>query len=91
MTPKEKAGELFDRFCDVENLGVQGNYNGTWNWNSFLYRKQAKECALIAIDELIKNQEKITKNINRHLSIANIEIQDTGSFWEEVKHEINNL
>lgn len=55
------------------------------------YHLPAKWCALIAVDELIKNQEKITKNINRHLSIANIEIQDTGSFWQEVKHEIEKL
>jgi hypothetical protein len=91
MTPKEKAKELFDKFSDIDHLGILGKYNGTWEFSSSLWRKQAKECALIAVDELIKNQEKITKNINRYLSIANIEIQDAGNFWKEVKQEIEKL
>jgi hypothetical protein len=53
MTPKEKAFELFTKFADIEHLGVYGDYNGTWEWSSSLWRKQAKQCALIAVDEII--------------------------------------
>jgi hypothetical protein len=53
MTPKEKAFELFTKFADIEHLGVYGNYNGTWEWSSSLWRKQAKESAIIAVDEMI--------------------------------------
>ncbi len=81
MTPKEKAQELFDKYYIICQEFTQEIQCGI----------QAKQCAIIAVDELIKNQEKITKNINRYLSIANIEIQDTGSFWQEVKHEISKL
>jgi hypothetical protein len=91
MTPKEKAGQLVQKYAiklPLENYGRVDKQNGLiiLDYNIDV----AKQCALIAVDELIKNQEKITKNINRHLSIANIEIQDTGNFWIEVKQEIEN-
>jgi hypothetical protein len=77
MTPKEKAEQLVDLYYPL--------------FTHSMAIIDAKQCALIAVDELIKNQEKITKNLNRHLSIANIEIQDTGSFWQQVKQEIKKL
>ena len=40
MTPKEKAIELVNRFTDVED--------------GEMYIGKAKQCALIAVDELIK-------------------------------------
>jgi hypothetical protein len=82
MTPKEKAQEIFDKY----HFSFAGVISGEEDWE-FL----ANQCALIAVDELIKNQEKITKNINRYLSIANIEIQDIGDFWQEVKQEMEKL
>jgi hypothetical protein len=84
MTPKDKAQELVDKFIEhtMEFDELDGYVEDKDN---------AKQCALIAVDELIKNQEKITKNLNRYLSIANIEIQDTGDFWQEVKQEIEKL
>ena len=54
MTTQKKAQELFNKFADIEHLGVQGNYNGTWEWSSSLWRQQAKQCALVAVDEIIK-------------------------------------
>jgi hypothetical protein len=53
MTPKEKAFELFTKFAGIEHLGVYGEYDGTWEWSSSLWRKQAKESAIIAVDEII--------------------------------------
>jgi hypothetical protein len=82
MTPKEKAEELFGKFADIEHLGVYGDYNGTWEWSSSLWRKQAKESALIAIDEII-NCDCFFKTL-----------EDTKAFtkyWYEVKHEIEKL
>ena len=46
MTPKEKAKELVDKMW-VYSLP---NANGSWN--------NAKRCALIAVDELIKETGK---------------------------------
>jgi transcription termination factor NusB len=75
MTPKEKAQELVDKM-----------YHYQWR-----EKERAKECVLIAVDEIINNQKKITKNINKHLSTVNIEIQDTSNYWDEVKQEIEKL
>jgi|LakMenE18May11ns_1017448.scaffolds.fasta_scaffold9048266_2 hypothetical protein len=40
MTPKEKAQELIDKFIQLEN--------------GELYIRTAKQCAIIAVDEMIK-------------------------------------
>ncbi len=78
MTPREKAEQLFGKFADIEHLGVYGDYNGTWEWSSSLWRKQAKESALIAVDEIINSTswQYITNGLD---------------YWNEVKHEIEKL
>jgi hypothetical protein len=78
MTAKEKAQELFNKFADIEHLGVYGEYDGTWEWSSSLWRQQAKECALIAVDEI------------RHL-MNRLQNYEEAVFWNEVKHEIEKL
>jgi len=80
MTPKEKAFELFTKFADIEHLGVYGDYNGTWEWSSSLWRKQAKESALIAIEFAI---EFAGGDMNEQF--------DKILYLVEVKHEIENL
>ena len=77
MTPKEKAFELFTKFADIEHLGVYGSYDGTWEWSSSLWRKQAKESAIIAVDEII--------DLVKHIDV------DSEDYWNEVKHEIEKL
>jgi hypothetical protein len=46
MTPKEKAKELFDKY----KLSFAGEISNDEDWESL-----AKQCAFIAIDELILN------------------------------------
>jgi hypothetical protein len=77
MTPREKAEELFGKFADIEHLGVYGDYNGTWEWSSSLWRKQAKESALIAV------------NVVLNLCWGNNQVGI--NHWNEVKHEIEKL
>ena len=67
MTPKEKAEEL-----------VHKMYAG---FVHDLYSYKAKQCALIAVDEII-NSVVIT-----NLTIA----QNQFDYWEEVKQEIEKL
>jgi hypothetical protein len=43
MTPKEKAGQLFFKYRNLENK------------DSFINNYNAKKCALIAVDEIINN------------------------------------
>ena len=76
MTPKEKAGELVDKFYQTtpneyfvnEPIGIKGRYK---SW------EQAKQCALIAVDEI--------------LSIIWWSYDNDKFFWQDVKQEIENL
>ena len=82
MTPKEKAEELVDKFYQTtpneyfvnEPIGIKGRYK---SW------EQAKQCALIAVDEIIKTGP--LKMIDWG------EIISDKPFWQEVKQEIERL
>jgi hypothetical protein len=67
---KEKAKELVDKMKLC--LFSDGDYD-------------AQQCALIAIDEMIKEMTDLYKS---HNSIDNF---NRLNFWFEVKREINNL
>jgi hypothetical protein len=75
LTAKEKAKELVDRY-------------NKFDFNTIVVSTQkeyAKQCALIAVDEMIKEMTDLYKS---HNSIDNF---NRLSFWFEVKKEINNL
>ena len=44
MTAKEKANELFDKYNELLSIHI---FNGTFDI--------AKQCALVAVDEMLKN------------------------------------
>ena len=68
MTPKEKAEELFAKyaFLTISDMSDE-NFN------------QTKQCALIAVDEVL-NEENHFIQTDAHLL-----------YWEQVKQEIKNL
>ncbi len=68
MTPKEKAIELLDKMYGYEL--------------DYMTEGQAKQCALIAVDEIL---DVINKN---DVDIWNIDIL---KYWREVKQEIEKL
>lgn len=72
MTPKEKAQELVSMFVTINLSQVNDLVDG-------IRIRLAKECALIAVDE-------ITKYLNDIL-LPN----PFGQYWQEVKQEIHNL
>jgi len=76
MTPKEKAQELIDKMERPLNDDYVVDYNPYY-----------KECALIAVNEIISN------NFYDKTSIPHIGIKyfESNSYWEEVKKEIENL
>ena len=67
MTPKDKAIELYIKYIDAyNNINLQvSDY------------KFAKQCALIAVDEIIKD-----KKMFNQISVE---------YWEDVKQEIEKL
>lgn len=79
MTPKEKAKALVERFrmnvVDWEGCSINGH--------------KAKQCALIAVDELINEYES---NICYRGYDNDWEMWDMErDYWIEVKQEIENL
>jgi hypothetical protein len=72
MTPKEKAEELVDKFRNEITSFLGDN----------MKKINAKKCALVAVDELIKIHYLLTTTHDTSPSI---------NYWKEVKKEIQNL
>ncbi len=82
MTPKEKAIELIDKFEDFVDYQED---------DCFTQREKilinAKICALIAVDEILKSKKQ---NII-HFYRCGDEFCECGGYWQEVKQEICDL
>jgi hypothetical protein len=84
MTPKEKAKKIVDRHCSV----IQ-----SWNLDSnFSLFYISKQCALIAVDEILNYLGIIEQNETSDFSFGgSYQGDDYFKYWQEVKHEINQL
>ena len=71
MTPKEEAKELVNKFIDPVR----------WKLGQENVSQRAKECALIAVDEIINSI------VIFDLTAA----ENQFTYWEEVKQEIEKL
>ncbi len=82
MTPKEKAQELTDAFYQylpIEQHVITSDRELSWEYDGW---ENAKQCALIAIEEIIKaNPYEINKT----------DMDSTIDYWQEVKQEIEKL
>ena len=85
MTPKEKAEDLVQKFIDIENMGRFSDNNGFSSWSTTVLMKQAKECIMITVHELIKEQSKGAEYKSARYQDERI------LFWLEVKQEIEKL
>jgi hypothetical protein len=73
MTPIEKANELYSKFDNLFNKDFM---------LPIVYDNQLKECALIAVDEIINNS----------LEYMGCDLNDGEIiYWQEVKQEIEKL
>lgn len=82
MTPKEKAKELVDKFYQTTPNETWINEPSGEFMETYTAWGQAKQCALIAVDELIKIHYLLTTTHDTSPSI---------NYWKEVKQEIQNL
>jgi hypothetical protein len=71
MTAKEKAKELFNKMYNTDD--PMGNYPMCFD--------TAKQCALLAIDEILESHYKLLSGVNT----------TTYKYWQEVKQEIEKL
>jgi hypothetical protein len=74
MTPKEKAIELFNKYA---------TYVVMWTGGVEVEKQNCKQCALIAVDEILSDY----KNYLLH---ENTEYKGL-MYWQEVKNEIEKL
>jgi hypothetical protein len=72
MTPREKADELYSKYDDLLNKDFM---------NPIVFDNQLKQCALIAVDELIEVAS----------DYCDFDETITKKYWQEVKNEIENL
>jgi hypothetical protein len=75
MTPKEKAEELFMIYVNKGMSQIKPVINRV------IRKEMAKQCALIAVDEILK----------QCFDYRDIDLQASYDYWNEVKTEINNL
>jgi hypothetical protein len=80
MTPKEKAKRLVENYCHKISL---------FSSLEIHYIELAKQCALIAVDEVIKSIPCIPSPIPcEDINDCTIQARE---FWQEVKKEIEKL
>ena len=77
MTPKEKAKELFLKFRQIP---PSSPYTGVDDG-------EAKQCALIAVDEIIKR----TRSVDTMPPNCQKIDDNTKEYWQQVKQEIEWL
>jgi hypothetical protein len=88
MTPKEKAEELVKKF---------GTYAVMWSGGIEVERQNVKQCALIAVDEIILSApfEPVDTDWDEAGASAQYwypqKLEDSAKWWGEVKQEIEKL
>ena len=76
MTPKEKAEELVKKY-EIQFL----------SFGDYLPTIKAKKCALIAVDEILKELTYTENYVEDNMGRISIYIK----YWQEVKQEIEKL
>jgi hypothetical protein len=75
MTPKEKAKELVEDMHDAPEIG---------------YNEHAKQCALIAVDEILNTLKIFPEEDTTSKSVINFSVSRI-IYWVQVKKEIEKL
>ena len=91
MTPKEKAEELVKKYEDYV-CGYVGSSMLTNTEYPEQILKQAKQCALIAVDEIIESEPILPNNskpFGEKIQSIRHNFIDANNFWQEVKNELN--
>jgi hypothetical protein len=79
MTPKEKAKELIEMF--IFFASNEGTTEDGFIYSDEMQMFNAKQCALIAVDEMLGLGAIVGSDLSDSFYI----------YWEEVKQEIKNL
>jgi hypothetical protein len=82
ISPKEKADELVKKMYNTEHCGIEHFPNKRYCDCTEMNLYQAKQCALIAVDEILENFGTLTEGKKHYVAYCTIE------FYQEVKQEI---
>jgi hypothetical protein len=82
MTPKEKAIELVEMFMNIKKQKL-ADY-------SIIYHPTAKQCALIAVNEILSSFSNIYDDFVVEPSVVG-GYKNMKKYWEQVKQEIEQL
>lgn len=94
MSPKEKALEL------IGNMGFSTGVSMDAKTGEFrsMYRNQyAKQCALVAVDEIINSEPRHPSNIDwddcggTHQYYYEAQREEAAKYWQEVKQELDKM
>jgi hypothetical protein len=86
LTPKEKAKQLIDRYLNEEiNFPYIDSEDGRCIGAGYMTYNSAKQCALIAVDEILNNFGLISMGKQHYCAYYTIQ------YYEEVKKEIEAL
>jgi len=91
MTSKEKAQELVDKYHKCCNCTIAGA--------SSIFKSIAKQCALIAVDEILTYHDSLfecgLKNVHQTFEtpteIYNDVMNPQKKYWQQVRKEIKSL
>ena len=78
MKPQEKAKQLYDKYDQIFIDDEDEHYIG-------MVERISKQCALIAVNQLINNQ----MSMSVYYDI--MEVGDNVIYWQQVKEEIEKL
>jgi hypothetical protein len=84
MTLQEKAKELVAKYQNID-IEIGGQYDGYLTMNL----QDAKQCALVAVDEILKASP--SKPIESDNGSYSSDIIESIEYWQEVKTEIEKL
>ena len=87
MTPKDKADELFWKYRPI----IAGKQFVTGLVLMSEAKELTKQCALIAVDEIIQFELKIIEEVKFLSNKLGSAFRCDGLYWEEVKQEITKL
>ena len=77
MTPKEKAKELVDKYLDIDSK------------YEYLSYSMAKQCALIAVDEILEWPQ--VHDLEKICDYSDEFYVRPSRYWTEVKQEIEEI
>ena len=86
ITPKEKAEQLISNFSPYVYC-YMGSGMLTNTCDDEAIKMNAKQCALIAVDEMIENHNKMKDFLFSEIGY----LITSPEYWQEVKQEIEKL